>query len=88
MKAIRDLGLSCPEDISVALLRRLPWADVFRPQLTTVAQPVQAIGEQAANLMLSRLSGNADPAPRRLVLQGRLVVRDSSRPYAAMTASA
>lgn len=80
MKAIRDTGLSCPEDISVACFDDFPWSDVFRPQLTTVAQPVQAIGEQAAHLLLDRLSGNRDVPPRRLTLQGRLMIRNSCRP--------
>jgi len=79
MKAIRDAGLSCPDDISVACFDDFPWADVFRPHLTTVAQPVQAIGEYAANLLLDRLSGKADESPRRLVIQGRLIVRESCR---------
>jgi LacI family transcriptional regulator len=81
MKAIRDIGLSCPEDVSVACFDDFPWADVFRPQLTTVAQPVRAIGEQAAQIVLDRLAGRlADAPPRRLTLQGRLVVRSSCRP--------
>jgi LacI family transcriptional regulator len=80
MKAIRDIGLSCPEDISVACFDDFPWSDVFQPQLTTVAQPVQAIGEQAANLLLDRLAGNRDAPPRKLVLKGRLMIRNSCRP--------
>jgi LacI family transcriptional regulator len=80
MKAMRDLGLSCPEDVSVACFDDFQWSDVFRPQLTTVTQPVSEIGEQAATLLLARLSGAADPAPRRVVVQGRLTVRDSCRP--------
>ncbi len=83
MKAMRDLALSCPEDISVASFDDFPWADVFRPQLTTVAQPVQAIGEQAVNLILDRLAGKSEDAPRRLVLQGKLIIRASCRPFAA-----
>ncbi|RUU29274.1 LacI family DNA-binding transcriptional regulator [Mesorhizobium sp. M6A.T.Ce.TU.016.01.1.1] len=80
MKAIRDIGLSCPEDISVACFDDFPWSDVFQPQLTTVAQPVQAIGEQAANLLLDRLAGNRDAPPRKLALKGRLMIRNSCRP--------
>jgi len=79
MKAIRDLGLACPEDISVACFDDFPWADVFRPHLTVVAQPVRAIGEQAATLILDRLSGKAGDVPRRLVLQGKLIARESCR---------
>lgn len=88
MKAIRDMGLSCPEDISVACFDDFPWADVFRPQLTTVAQPVQAIGEHAARLLLDRLASEIDKPPRRLVLQGRLVIRNSCRPHVAIVESA
>ena len=81
MKAIRDIGLSCPRDISVACFDDFPWADVFHPHLTAVAQPVQAISEHAANLLLDRLSCGADEAPRRLFLQGRLIIRESCRPF-------
>jgi LacI family transcriptional regulator len=88
MKAIRDIGLCCPEDISVACFDDFPWADVFRPQLTTVAQPVRAIGEQAAQLMLDRLAGGSEGGPRRLVLQGRLMVRSSCRPHASLVQKA
>ncbi|THK39259.1 LacI family transcriptional regulator [Ensifer sp. MPMI2T] len=80
MKAIRDIGLKCPEDLSVASFDDFPWADVFQPHLTTIAQPVQAIGEQAAQLILDRLSGKSPETPRRLVLQGRLMIRESCRP--------
>jgi LacI family transcriptional regulator len=79
MKALRDLGLSCPEDVSVAALDDFPWADSFQPTLTTVAQPLREIGEQSAKLLLDRLTGKCDAASRSVVLQGRLIVRGSCR---------
>lgn len=79
MRALRDLGLGCPEDISVTGIDDFPWADVFRPQLTTVAQPVRVIGEQAANLLLHRLTDKSVTPARHIVLKGRLVVRESCR---------
>lgn len=82
MKAIRDAGLRCPEDISVASFDDFPWADVFQPNLTTIAQPVQAIGEQAASLILDRIGHHSDRAPRLIVLSGRLMIRQSCRPVA------
>ena len=87
MKAIRDIGLRCPEDISVACFDDFPWSDVFQPQLTTVAQPVQAIGEQAANLLLDRLAGNREAPPRKLMLKGRLMIRNSCHPLGAIARS-
>ena len=83
MKAIRDMGLRCPDDISVSSFDDFPWADVFQPNLTTIAQPVEAIGEQAARLILERISRRSDQPPRRIVLSGRLMIRDSCRPLAS-----
>lgn len=77
MKAVRDLGLRCPDDISVACFDDFDWADVFEPQMTTITQPVEAIGEQAARFLLDRLSGSAPAEPRAVRLQGRLIVRTS-----------
>ncbi|MGI6854224.1 LacI family DNA-binding transcriptional regulator [Mesorhizobium sp. 1B3] len=82
MRAIRDMGLTCPADISVASMDDFPWADAFSPRLTTVAQPVEAIGEQAANLLLERLQGRAPERARKIVLHGSLVVRNSCAPLA------
>ncbi|CAN7644093.1 LacI family DNA-binding transcriptional regulator [Rhizobium sp. LjRoot254] len=79
MKAIRDLGLRCPDDVSVSSFDDFPWADVFQPNLTTIAQPVQAIGEQAAQLILDRIAHRNERPPRRVVLTGRLMIRDSCR---------
>jgi LacI family transcriptional regulator len=80
MRAIRDLGLACPADISVASMDDFVWADLFGPRLTTVAQPVDAIGEQAARLLLDRLSGNVPAQPTVLTLRGRLMIRNSCAP--------
>lgn len=81
MKAIRDAGLRCPGDMSVACFDDFPFADVFEPQMTTVRQPVEAIGEQAAALLLERIAGTAPAAPRRLTLRGRLMIRNSCAPW-------
>lgn len=83
MKAISDLGLVCPMDVSIASMDDFAWADVFSPKLTTVAQPVEAIGEQAARLLLDRLSGIAPAEPQILTLRGRLIVRNSCMPLSA-----
>jgi LacI family transcriptional regulator len=80
MKALRDLGLRCPDDVSIASLDDFPWSDAFEPRLTTVAQPVRIIGEQAANLMLERLDGRFTGPPRKVVLRGELHIRGSCRP--------
>jgi LacI family transcriptional regulator len=79
MRALRDLGMDCPEDISVAGFDDFPWADSFRPQLTTVAQPVREFGEQSARLLLERMAGDGTAPPQHVVLHSRLMVRGSCR---------
>lgn len=82
MRAIADLGLACPADISVAAIDDFPWASAFNPRLTTVRQPVEAIGETALRLLLARISGHA-AEPVRETLPCELIVRGSSARVAA-----
>jgi LacI family transcriptional regulator len=80
MRAIRDLGLACPADISVATLDDFPWSSAFEPQLTTLAQPVATFAQRAAQLVLDRIKGEYAGPPRRVTLQGELKIRKSCRP--------
>jgi LacI family transcriptional regulator len=77
MRAVADAGLRCPEDVSVVSIDDFAWANAFRPRLTTVAQPVDAMGETAVRLLMGRLDGSAPPEPRTEVMAPFLVVRDS-----------
>ncbi len=48
MRALRDAGLRCPEDVSVVTVDALPAADLVTPQVTAAVQPVEAMARQAA----------------------------------------
>jgi LacI family transcriptional regulator len=88
MKAVRDLGLTCPDDVSVVGFDDFPWAEAFIPQLTTIAQPVRQIGEESVRLLVERLGEKSKPvAPRRVQLKGELKVRTSCRPLVARKAT-
>jgi LacI family transcriptional regulator len=80
MRALRDLGMECPDDVSLVGLDDFPWADSFHPRLTTVVQPLREIGEEAARLLLERMAGGKERPGRLMMLDGRLVLRESSRP--------
>jgi LacI family transcriptional regulator len=76
MRALRDLGLNVPQDISLVAFDDFEWSDLFHPSLTAVAQPTLAIGEQAMGLALSRI---ADPTlpPRRVLIHPTFMHRES-----------
>jgi LacI family transcriptional regulator len=57
MLAIRELGLSCPEDVSVVGFDDFDWAEAVDPPLTTVAQRPYEIGYQAVEILLELLAG-------------------------------
>ena len=70
-------GLSVPKDVAVVGSDDLPIGDVFTIGLTTYAYPSERMAEQAVRVMRERLK---DPgaAPIKVVVPGRLIVREST----------
>ena len=55
LRAVKERGLRCPEDVQVVSSDDSEWLDVFSPPITTVVQPSYAMGENAADLLLKRI---------------------------------
>lgn len=60
-EAIREQELRIPADISLAGYDGIPLTQTLRPQLTTVRQKSEELGEQAAKLLIARLERPDDP---------------------------
>ena len=80
LHAITRHGLTVPDDIALVGFDDFPypWSDAFRPHLTTIAQPTYELGRCAAEMLVQLLRGSTDEASRRAVLEGNLVIRESS----------
>jgi LacI family transcriptional regulator len=76
-QALEEAGLSCPGDVSVVGFNNMPFIDMLRPPLTTVAFPHYQVGTEAANLLLERMNGNGG-AVTMLHLAPELVIRGST----------
>ncbi|GAP34074.1 LacI family DNA-binding transcriptional regulator [Piscinibacter sakaiensis] len=76
-RAVRAAGLAMPHALALAGFDDNDWTSMTEPAITVLAQPTDDIGRSAAELLLQRLAEPAR-APRRVVLQGRLLVRGSS----------
>lgn len=72
ISALAAAGLAVPRDVAVVGYDDVALAAVAVPPLTTVAQPVEQIAEQALELLLG------EPGARCALLQPRLVVRESA----------
>jgi LacI family transcriptional regulator len=77
--ALDEAGLSCPADVSVVGFNDMPFIDMLRPPLTTIAFSHYQVGTQAAQLLLERMNGAADLV-KVIYLAPELVVRGSTAP--------
>jgi LacI family transcriptional regulator, fructose operon transcriptional repressor len=83
-QALRDAGRRVPGDVAIAGFDDQPWTRLVEPGITVIAQPTYAIGREAAELLLHRIS-DPDKPVRRVVLRGELVVRGSSAAVAGLS---
>lgn len=78
IRAIREYGLTIPDDISV-----IGFDDFQLPippsiQLTTVHQPINQFGNEALNLLLDIIN-HQNKKPRNIILKAELIIRESTR---------
>ena len=66
LHAIRAARLRVPEDVAVVGIDDPAWAALVDPPLTTLAQPVRSMAEDAMELLLERVTGRRT-RPRRIV---------------------
>lgn len=78
IRAIRDAGLRCPEDISVLGFDDILSAAYHTPSITTIRQPLRQMGETAAEVLLRRIKSPEDSHPSEIMLRPELVVREST----------
>jgi LacI family transcriptional regulator len=79
MHAIREAGLSVPDDISVVGLDNVDVAAFQNPPLTTIRQFLTQLATLGVQMLLDILAGN-EPSPAQVVLEPALVVRQSTAP--------
>ena len=77
--ALRHAGKSVPDDVSVIGFDDAFHARHLWPPLTTIRQPIDEIGETAADLLL-KLLGEPGPGTLQNIIGTALVVRDSVGP--------
>jgi LacI family transcriptional regulator len=76
MAAIREHGLSIPDDIALVGFDDVPFARYVDPPLTTVYLPAPELARKSSELLF-RLIQNEKPVEKNLLLDTHLVVRQS-----------
>lgn len=83
VRAIFELGLTIPRQLSVVGFDDFPGAEYFNPALTAVAQPMHELGRTAMQLLLGMMEDDTarDRADSEIVLlKGELRIRQSTAP--------
>jgi LacI family transcriptional regulator len=75
LRAVRALGVRVPQDVAVVGFDDLPISAYVSPALTTVRVPAQAIGAEAARMLIEVIQ--TGDRPDSVLLVTKLVVRDS-----------
>ncbi|MER6345218.1 LacI family DNA-binding transcriptional regulator [Streptomyces sp. NPDC001595] len=75
LRALRRAGRGVPADVAVIGFDDLVVAQIADPPLTTVHQPIQALGREMARMLAALIDGQ-DPSP--LILPTRLVTRSTA----------
>jgi len=82
---LKQRDLRVPDDVAVVGHDDTFFASFCEPPLTTVAQPSFDLGARAVEIVLMRERGEADASPVHVVLEPRLVVRESCSECRDMT---
>ncbi|MBC1559400.1 LacI family DNA-binding transcriptional regulator [Listeria booriae] len=80
-RAALELGITIPDDLSIVGFDDIELAEYMAPTLTTVRQPIYAIGQTAADYLLKAIQNpNEKMANQKMPLE--LIVRESARKLA------
>lgn len=59
-RALKTLGISIPDEVSLMWFDNLEWTRLVSPELSVVSQPVLGMKQSAATELLRRIDGDED----------------------------
>ena len=80
IKALRELQLNIPDDVSVVGFDDFPESMLVQPFFTAAIQPAYEMGRMATELLLKRISGELSGRYENLVLPTQIIERRSTGP--------
>ena len=78
LKAIHELNLKIPKDVSFLVFDDMQFFESMSPPITALSQPMYEMGRKAAELLIRRIEGTAEH-PTHVVMETELKVRGSCR---------
>jgi LacI family transcriptional regulator len=84
--ALDEVGMTASADMAVVGYGDYPYAAYLHPPLSSVHVPAEEVATTAVDLLLQRARSKEPFIQQRILLQPRLIVRESSSPSAGRTA--
>lgn len=78
VQGLVGLGVQVPEEIAVVGIDNIPWCILTRPKVSSVSNLVTEMGRIAVEMLLKRIDADEAPSYRRVELEPRLIVREST----------
>ncbi|MDX1417908.1 MAG: LacI family DNA-binding transcriptional regulator [Candidatus Promineifilaceae bacterium] len=78
--ALREANLRVPNDVSIMGFDDIPWAKYSDPPLTTIHLPAESLAQSACTLLLNLIQDHERNRQQQIVLDTKLVVRESCIP--------
>jgi len=76
LQVLHKMNVRIPEDVAMICFDDMDAFKFSHPPLTTVAQPLEKIGEESVKLLMKQMSGKTVP-PQSRILPTKLVIRKS-----------
>jgi DNA-binding LacI/PurR family transcriptional regulator len=78
LKVLKEKSLQIPEDVAVIGFDDTPWSSLLWPPLTVISENTYTMGEEATKILLNRIEKKENSAPKHIVLEDELIVREST----------
>ena len=88
MRAVADLGLRCPEDVSIASTDNIPGVRGLQPNLTRSEHPIAAMVNELVRLLMDRIRGNDASGRHIIVFPSALMLGEACAPFLAPSPTA
>lgn len=77
LKALKEAGLNCPNDVGIVAFDNYPLSEFTEPQLTSIDIDTSILGQQAAELLFKHIE--YQNPNQHIILESTLIERESSK---------
>ena len=77
IKALKEMGVRIPEDVSIIGFDDLPMSSMMDPPLTTMKVSQRQMGQMAIQLLLGRINHTLKAPTIKVNIGGQLICRNS-----------